>query len=1032
VISAPFIRRPIASSLLMAAVLIAGFAAFRQLGIAALPAIDLPTIRVLAALPGASPETMASSVARPLERQLGQISGISELTSISTLGQTTILVQFELTRSIDDAARDVSAAINAAANLLPKDMPNPPIYRKTNPSQAPLVVLAITCDTLPADKVFDYADSIIAQKLSEIEGVSEVTVSGAEKSAVRVQLDPAALWAAGLDFEDVRDAVARTGVIRPKGSLDGSRQAYAVTANDQLFTAHAYGKVIVGHAAGSTVRLKDLGKVVDSVADTRTGGWFNGKRAVIVVVMREPGANVVETAARVRNALPQLQRWMPPAIKTEILVDRTATIRAAVTEIGHVLLVSILLVIVGVFIFLRHLVATIIPCTVIPVAIAGTSGVMYLCGYTLDNLSLLALAVASGFMIDDAIVMTENIARFREAGHGPIEAALLGSRQITFTILAITASLLAAFAPLFLLPGIVGRFFVEFAVTLSAAVIISAIVSLTAVPMMCARFLGAKTAARPGAMERLGERLSEGLLDLYRRSLIRCLAYRPALLLATLLALGGTIWLYIVVPKGFIPEQDTGVISGITEASQDTSYAAMAERQGLVVNALLTDPAVVSVGSFLGPVGVGGISNGRLYINLKPAAGRGETIRAVIDRLRPALEGIPGIRTFLVPLQDFAYGARQSKGLYQYTLQDDNLVEMQRWLPRVRDRLAGLPQLRDVGTDQQAQGLQARLTIDRDAASRLGISPQMIDETLYDAFGQRQIATIYTPLDQYHVILEADPASRGTLEALQSIYVKSASGKQVPLSALVRMEPGITALSVSHQGQFAAVTITFNLATGTSLSEAIEAINAAFESLQPPGTLHANFAGNAAAFRSTAIAQPMMVVAALGIIYIVLGALYESYVHPLTILSTLPSAGLGALLALIVTGTELSLMALIGIFFLIGIVKKNAILMVDFALYAERQQGLAPVQAIVEAAVQRFRPIVMTTLAALCSVVPVAIGSGPGSELRRPLGIAVIGGLLVSQVLTLYSTPVIFLYLNRFRRRRGALRQPPATMLPAP
>jgi hydrophobe/amphiphile efflux-1 (HAE1) family protein len=1017
-LSAPFIKRPVATFLLTFGIMLGGYTAYRQLPVASLPAVDFPTVRVYASLPGASPETMASAVATPLERQLGQIAEVTQLTSSSGLGYTNIGVQFPLERSVDDAARDVQAAINAAASQLPGDLPNPPGHHKSNPAQAPVMTLALICETLPSGKVYDYADTVVAQKLSQIDGVSEVYISGAEKSAVRVRVNPASLASIGLGLEDVRTAIAQSNSISPKGSLEGERQSYALSADDQLFGAAAYRRLIVAYRNGAAVRLGDIADVVDATANTRVAGRFNQQRAVMVYVYRQPGANIVETSDRIRAAARDLEKWLPPAIKIEVLSDRTVTIRAAITDIKVTLTITVALVVMVMLVFLRRFWATLIPSITIPVAIAGTCAVMYALHYSLDNLSLMALTIAVGFVVDDAIVMIENIVRHMEAGETAVAAALKGARQIGFTVVSITVSLIAAFIPLLFMGGYLGRFFREFSVTLTAAIAISGIVSLTLTPAMCGKFLRRDEGRPDNAFQRGCERVLAAMRRLYEYGLRAALAHRLIMLLVTLAICIATVWLYRIVPKGFFPPQETGIIRGITDAAQDISFAAMTDRQDAVQNLILADPAVDNMNSYVGGSSWGGLSTGYLYINLKPREQRKVTAEQVIDRLRPKLARIYGINTYLFPVQDIMIGARQGKGQYQYTLQDENLDELNEWLPRIRDKLKELPELKDVSTDQQINGLQAALTIDRDAASRLGVSPRLIDNTLYDAFGQRQVSTVYAPLDQFRTVLEVDPALQQDPATLRELYVKSSTGKQVPLSEVTKVSQTTTPLSVAHQGEWPATTISFNIAEGISLSQATDAIHRAELDLELPGTLRPIFEGNARAFRAHLDNMPLLLVAAVLAVYIILGMLYESLIHPLTIISTLPSAGLGALLALLITGTELSIIAMIGIILLIGIVKKNAIMMVDFAIEAERNRGLSPYDAMVEACLLRFRPIMMTTLAALLGALPMALDWGSGSELRKPLGIAIVGGLLVSQFLTLFTTPVVYLYLDRLRKWR--------------
>jgi hydrophobe/amphiphile efflux-1 (HAE1) family protein len=1024
--SAPFIRRPIGTILLTLGVVALGMIAYFLLPVAPLPQIEFPTIQITAALPGADPETMGSSVATPLERQLGQIAGITQMTSVSGVGFTAITVQFDLGRNVDVAAQDVQAAINAAAGDLPKNLPSPPVYRKINPADIPVLILAVSSDTMPISAVSDLADNILAQQISQIPGVGFVSVAGAQKPAVRVQVNPAAIASRGIAFEDIRGVLARATVNAPKGSFDGDRQAVSLAANDQLFAAGTYRPLIVTYRNGAPVRLSDVAQIVDDAESIRGEGRFNGRRAIILIIQRQPGANTIETVDRIKAELPRLQAAVPAGLAVSVVSDRTQTIRASVNEVQLTLILTTGLVVLVVLLFLRSIRITLIPAITVPLSLIATFGVMYLLGYSLNNLSLMALTIAVGFVIDDAIVMVENVARHVEAGLSPVDAALRGSREIAFTIVSMTVSLIAVFIPLLFMSGIIGRLFREFAVTVSAALLMSAVISLTLTPMMCAYLLGNAT-EQPGLIARFFGRTFDSMMHAYERSLSWTLRHRLIVLMLTVATAGLTIFLYIVVPKGFFPQQDTGLIVAVSEAAQDISYKAMAERQGALARIVMQDPAVDGVISAVGAGAINSsINNGRFFINLKPRDQRDASAAQVIQRLRPKLAPVEGIVLFMQASQDINVGARASRTQYQYTLQDANLDELDVWAPRLLTALRRIPQLQDVASDQQSAGSTMSVEIDRDAAARFGIMPQEIDDTLYDAFGQRQVATIFTQLNQYKVVLEADPDAQRTPETLHDIYIRSPlTGRQVPLSTLAKLTMTVRPLTVSHQGRFPAVTLSFNLAPGVALGQAVSAIEDAERQLGKPDTLLTSFQGNAQAFQATLSTQPYLILAAILAVYIVLGLLYESAIHPITILSTLPSAGVGALLALMLAGFDLSVIGLIGIILLIGIVKKNAIMMIDFALDAERHEGLSAEASIHRACVLRFRPIMMTTMAALLGAIPLAVASGTGAEIRQPLGYAIVGGLLISQFLTLYTTPVVYLYLDRLARflgrgRRGA------------
>ena len=1018
-LSSPFIHRPVATTLLVVAIALAGAIGYAFLPVSPLPQVDFPTVNVSAGLPGASPETMASAVATPLERQFGRIAGVTEMTSTSSLGSTSITLQFDLNRNIDAAARDVQAAINAARGQLPANLPSNPRYRKVNPADAPILLLSLTSDLLGRPRMYDIASTVLQQKLAQVQGVGQVFVGGGALPAVRVELDPPALNNAGLALEDVRAAISSANANRPKGEVADSHRVWSLASTDQLLTAAEYRKLVVKYRDGSAVRLADVAQVTDSVEDIRTMGLSNGKPAVIIIVFRQPGANIINTVDGVRAVLPQLQASIPPSVKLNLLIDATQTIRASVRDVSITLCISIMLVILVVFVFLRSARSTLIPSVVVPISLIGTFGVMYLLGYSIDNLSLMALTVATGFVVDDAIVVIENITRHLEAGMQPLEAALVGAKEIGFTVVSISCSLVAVFIPILLMGGIVGRLFREFAVTLSVAIAVSLVVSLTATPMMCATLLRPHGEEKRGRLFLASERAFARVIGRYERALGWVLRHQPLTLAVTLGTMAATIVLYAKVPKGFFPQQDTGRIMGQIVADQDTSFQAMQAKLAEFVKTIVQDPAVASANGFLG----GTVNTGRMFIGLKPRSERDVTADQVIARLRGKLARVPGATLYLQSVQDIRVGGRPSATQYQYTLQGDNSDELFTWAPRLVERLRTLKDLADVNSDQQNKGLQAALTIDRTTASRLGITPSMLDNTLYDAFGQRQVSTMYTQLNQYHVIMEAAPPFWQNPDGLKHIYLPASDGRMVPLAAFTKYAPDTAPLQVNHQGQFPAVTLSFNLPLGVSLGSAVTEIQRAEAEMRLPATIRGSFQGTAQAFQSSLASEPLLIAAALIAVYIVLGVLYESLIHPVTILSTLPSAGVGALLALLVFHTELSVIALIGIILLIGIVKKNAILMIDFAIEAERKQGKSPEEAIFQACLLRFRPITMTTMAALLGGLPLAIGVGTGSELRRPLGIAIVGGLIFSQMLTLFTTPVVYLYLDRFRLRWERLRR---------
>jgi multidrug efflux pump len=1065
--SRPFILRPVATSLLMGAILLAGIVGYGQLPVSALPEVDYPTIQVLTFFPGASPDVMASGVTAPLERQFGQMPGLNQMTSTSSGGSSIITLQFSLELDIDVAAEEVQAAINAAQSFLPADLPSPPVYSKTNPADTPVLTLAVTSNALPLPQVQDLADTRLAQKISQLPGVGLVTITGGQKPAVRVQANPTALSSYGVNLEDVRGALQQTSINRPKGNFDGPHQSYQVGANDQLLTSKEYQSVVVAYRNGAPVKLSDVANVIDSVENVKQAAWMNNVPAVIVNIQRQPGANIIEVVDRIKRLLPQLNNTLPSSIQIQVLTDRTVTTRASVADVQFELMLTVALVVMVIFLFLRNVAATIIPSVAVPLSLVGTFAVMYLLGYSLNNLTLMALTISTGFVVDDAIVMIENIVRYIEEGEKPLAAALKGAEQIGFTIVSLTVSLIAVLIPLLFMGDVVGRLFREFAITLSVTILVSAIVSLTLTPMMCSKLLREKSPAQQGRLYQASERVFQNVIDFYGRTLQRVLRHQTATLLVAAATLALTAWLYIIVPKGFFPVQDTGVIQGISEASQTISFPAMAERQQALAQVILKDPAVQSLSSFIGVDGINTtLNSGRILINLKPLAERKISATEVMRRLQPALAKVDGITLYMQPVQDLTIEDRTSRTLYQYTLEDPDANELSLWTGRLVEKLKALPQLRDVATDEQTGGLQTALVIDRVTASRLGITPQMIDDTIYDAVGQRQVSILFTQLNQYHLILETPPEFQTNPDRLKDIYVRSSAtvptttpvpssapsvplttatstpatlgsstptttasiptnstinGAAVPLSAFTHLESGTAPLAINHQGQFPVITVSFNLARGASLGEATDAIEQARRELAMPASIQAAFQGTAAAFQASLANEPVLILAALVTVYIVLGVLYESYIHPITILSTLPSAGVGAILALLICRSDLTVVALIGIILLIGIVKKNAIMMIDFALDAERHEGKNPVDAIYQACLLRFRPIMMTTMAALLGGLPLALGSGMGSELRRPLGITIVGGLLVSQLLTLFTTPVIYLFFGRLAARFSRL-----------
>ncbi len=1077
--SRPFILRPVATSLLMAAIMLAGFVAYLQLPVSALPEVDYPIIQVVTFYPGASPDVMASAVTAPLERQFGEVPGLNQMTSTSSDGSSVIVLQFSLDLNIDVAEQEVQASINAAQSYLPADLPVPPVYSKTNPADAPILTLALTSSSIPLSQVEDLADTRLAEKIAQVTGVGLVSISGGQKPAVRIQINPTALSSYGINLEDVRTAVQNTSLDLAKGNFDGPHQDYQIDANDQLLTSKDFQHVVVAYHNQSPVFLSDVARVIDDVENTKQAAWMNTTPAVIMNIQRQPGANIIQVVDRVKKLLPLLQSNLPASVNVIVLTDRTTTIRASVEDVEFELMLTIALVVMVIFLFLRNLSATIIPSVAVPLSIVGTFGVMYLAGYSLNNLTLMAMTISTGFVVDDAIVMIENIVRFIEQGDPPLQAALKGSEQIGFTIVSLTISLIAVLIPLLFMGDIVGRLFREFAVTLSVTILVSAVVSLTLTPMMCAKLLKHTPESQRGRFYQVSEHAFESVIAFYGRTLKWVLKHQTATLFVALATLVLTVILYIIVPKGFFPVQDTGIIQGISEASQSISFPAMAQKQQQLTEVILKDPAVESLSSFIGIDGTNQtLNSGRMLINLKPLSQRKLNASDVIRRLQPNLEKVEGITLYMQPVQDITVDDRVSRTQYQYTLEDPDANELNLWTAKLVDKLKQIPELEDLATDQQTQGLAASLIIDRVTASRMGITPNMIDQTLYDGFGQRQVDTMYTQLNQYHVIIETMPEFQKNPAKLQDIYVRSAiapsatttgsspastassivtattatggatgspspsasssalpssgsanptavtsaNGAAVPLSAFTHFESKTAPLSVNHQGQFPVVTLSFNLAPNASLGEATKAIEKAQQEIGMPLSIQAAFQGTAASFQASLSNEPILILAALVTVYIVLGILYESYIHPLTILSTLPSAGVGAILALLICGSELSVVALIGIILLIGIVKKNGIMMIDFALEAERKEGKSPEEAIYEACLLRFRPIMMTTMAALLGGLPLALGSGIGSELRRPLGISMVGGLLLSQVLTLYTTPVIYIYFDRLAKKASAWR----------
>ena len=1025
-ISAPFINRPRGTSLLAAGVLLMGVIAYFSLPIAPLPNVDFPTIIVNAFLPGVDPETAATSLAAPLERRLGQIPGVIEMTSSSTLGGTSITVQFDLDRNIDGAARDVQAAINASAHDLPPNLPGPPTYKKVNPAGAPVMVLAMTSDTLPLSEVYNLADGIIAQRLSQIRGVSQVLLAGAAKSAVRVQVDPAQLANLGMSLNDVQEFLNNANHFAPRGAIGGDHRSYNLQANDQIMNASDYRSLIIAQTNGIPITLASIAKVADGTENTLQGGWYDGKKAVIMPIFKEADANVIAIVSEIRKVMPQLRAWLPPGVHLDVVADRTQTIKASVDDVQFTLVLTSGLVILVMFLFLRRLGPTVVAGVTVPLALAGTFGVMWVCGYSLDNLSLMALTVSVGFLVDDAIIVIENIVRFIEMGENPLSAAMLGARQIGFTVISMSLSLIAVFLPLLLMGGVIGRLFHEFAITLSASILVSAVISLTLTPTLCAKFLRGDEKVDEGGWGLWFEDIFTGCFNLYRLGLDLVLRHRGLTIGFVLITMAGTIILYGVVPKGFFPQQDTGLLVAVSEGSQDISYQAMEAKQKQMAAIVLSDPAVEGVASIISSGGGSTLNNGRMFISLKPLPVRKLRVDDVINRLRPKLAVVKGAKLFLSPAQDLRMGGRPGKGQYQYALRSDHLADLLLWSPKLVSLLQAYPELADVSSDQQFEGRQVRVVVDRNLAGSLGIEPSQVDSALYNAFGQRQVSTMYSGINQFHVVLEVAPQLLGDSSYLNKIYVKSSSGRMIPLASIAHFDNGNVPISVNHQGQFPVVTFSFNLMPGTSLGEAEQLIEQARNELKMPASIKGGFAGNAQLFKDSLSSEPLIILAAIVAVYIVLGMLYESLIHPLTILSTLPTAGVGALLALILTGMELSIVAMIGIILLVGIVKKNAIMMVDFAIECQRERGMSPRDAIYEACLVRFRPILMTSAAAIFGSLPLAVGMGVGSELRQPLGVAIIGGLLVSQVLTLFTTPVVYLAMESLRGKGGVFFGSPA------
>jgi len=1014
-ISSPFIRFPIGTSLLMAGILFIGLVSYPLLPVAPLPQVDFPTIQVSASLPGASPETMASSVAQPLERQMAQIPGIAQMTSTSSLGSTAITLQFDLNRNIDGAANDIQGAINAASGQLPKNLPSPPTYRKVNPADSPIMLLSATSDTVPLIRLSDAIDVQLGQQISQISGVAQVFIGGQQKPSIRIQIDPAKLVAKGLSLEDIRAQIAATTVDSPKGNIDGQKRAYTIYANDQLLDADKWNDVIVAYRNGGPLRIRDIGKAMAGPEDMKQAAWADGKRGVFLVIFKQPGANVIDTVNKIKAQLPRLIAAIPPAITIKIISDRTLTIRAAVEDVQITLMITIFLVIMVIFVFLRSFWATVIPAITVPLALLGACALMWAFGYTLDNLSLMALTIAVGFVVDDAIVMLENITRYVEQGERPLAAAFKGASEIGFTIVSISVSLVAVLIPLLLMGGVIGRLFREFAVVLAMTIFVSMLVSLTLTPMMASRFLRSHHETAHGRFYQWSERLFERMLRSYERGLDLALAWKGTTLVIFFATIGLSVYLFMIIPKGFFPQQDNGFLTGVSEASQDISFAEMKRHQEELSEIVQADPAVESIAMFIGGGGTA-LNSGRMYITLKPHDERDVDAQQIIARLRPKLAKVEGARLYLQASQDVRLGGRATRTQFEFTLQDANLTELNEWAPKILAKMQTLSQLRDVATDQQTEGTTLQLTIDRDTASRYGILPQLIDDTLYDAFGQRQVTQYFTQLNSYHVVLEILPELQGKIDTLDKLYVRSPiTGEQVPLSVFVKWtNVPVRPLAIAHQGQFPAVTISFNLGQGVALGQATGAVAQAMASMGAPATLSSSFQGTAQAFQQSLGTVPLLIIAALVVVYLILGILYESYIHPLTILSTLPSAGVGALAILMAFGFDFSLIALIGIILLIGIVKKNGIMMVDFAIAAERDEHLTPEQSIRQAAILRFRPIMMTTMAAMLGGVPLILGTGTGSEIRQPLGYAMVGGLLVSQALTLFTTPVVYLYLDNF------------------